>query len=85
MKKNILKVTLVAAIAMACGISFLNSQKSEALSDIALANVEALADFVMNPVDCLYRPSAECGVFNKLPVGSYGQIYPDYINKPSID
>ena len=29
---------------MACGISFLNSQKSEALSDIALANVEALAD-----------------------------------------
>ena len=43
MKKNILKVTLVAAIAMACGISFLNSQKSEALSDIALANVEALA------------------------------------------
>ena len=34
---------MVAAIAMACGISFLNSQKSEALSDIALANVEALA------------------------------------------
>ena len=44
MKKNILKVTLVAAIAMACGISFLNSQKSEALSDIALANVEAFAE-----------------------------------------
>ena len=35
---------MVATIAMACGISFLNSQKSEALSDIALANVEALAD-----------------------------------------
>ena len=44
MKKNILKVTLVAAIVMACGISFLNSQKSETLSDIALANVEAFAD-----------------------------------------
>ena len=44
MKKNILKVTLVVAIAIVCGTSFLNSQKSETLSDIALANVEALAD-----------------------------------------
>ena len=43
MKKNILKVTLVAAIAMACGTSFLNSQKTETLSDIALANLEAFA------------------------------------------
>jgi hypothetical protein len=52
MKKKILKVTLVVAIAMACGISFLNSQKSEALSDIALANVEALA--ALNPTEsCL--------------------------------
>lgn len=45
MKKNILKVTLVVAIAIVCGTSFLNSQKSETLSDIALANVEALADY----------------------------------------
>ena len=45
MKKNIFKITLVAAIAMVCGTTFLNSKKSEALSDIALANVEALADY----------------------------------------
>ena len=44
MKKNIFKITLVAAIAMVCGTCFLNSQKHEALSDIALANVEVLAD-----------------------------------------
>lgn len=44
MKKNILKVTLVAAIAMVCGTTFLNSKRTETLSDIALANVEALAD-----------------------------------------
>ena len=44
MKKNILKVALVAAIALVCGTSFLNSQKSATMSNIALANVEALAD-----------------------------------------
>lgn len=44
MKKNIIKATFLAAIAMVCGVSFLNTQKSETLSEVALANVEALAD-----------------------------------------
>ena len=43
MKKNILKVAFVAAIAMATGIQVFNAQKSEALSEVAMANVEALA------------------------------------------
>ena len=44
MKKNIMKVVFVAAIAMVSGINVFNAQKSEPLSDIALANVEALAE-----------------------------------------
>lgn len=44
MRKNIVKVAFVAAIVMVCGVCFMNSQKSEALSEVALANVEALAD-----------------------------------------
>ena len=44
MKKNILKVAFVAAIAMATGIQVFNVQKSEALSEVAMANVEALAN-----------------------------------------
>ena len=43
MKKNILKVTLVAAFALIAGFNVYNSQKSDVLSDLALANVEALA------------------------------------------
>lgn len=43
MRKNILKVAFVAAIAMATGIQVFNAQKSEALSEVAMANVEALA------------------------------------------
>ena len=44
MRKNILKIAFVAAIAMVSGINVFNAQKSNVLSDIALANVEALAE-----------------------------------------
>ena len=43
MKKNILKVAFVAAIALVSGINVFNSHKNVALSDVALANVEALS------------------------------------------
>ncbi len=43
MKKNILKVAFVVAIALVSGINMFNSHKTETLSDIVLANVEALA------------------------------------------
>ena len=44
MRKNILKIAFVAAIAMVSAINVFNAQKTEMLSDVALANVEALAD-----------------------------------------
>ena len=43
MKKNIMKVVFVAAIALVSGINVFNAHKSEVLSDVAMANVEALA------------------------------------------
>ena len=43
MKKNIRAVMMVAAIALIAGINIFNSQRAVAMSDIALANVEALA------------------------------------------
>lgn len=43
MKKNILKVTLVTAFALIAGYNVYHSQKQDAISDLALANVEALA------------------------------------------
>ena len=44
MRKKFIRATFVAAIAMVCGINVFNAQKSETLSDVALANVEALAE-----------------------------------------
>ena len=49
MKKNILKATVVAAFALVAGFNVYNAQKSDVMSDLALANVEALADDDENP------------------------------------
>ena len=44
MKTKFIKVTFVAAIAMIGAINVFNANKTETLSNIALANVEALAE-----------------------------------------
>ena len=44
MNKKFIKVALVAAIAMVGGVNVFNAQKVNTLSDVALGNVEALAD-----------------------------------------
>ena len=43
MNKRKLNVAILATIAMIAGINVFNAQKSEMLSDVVLANVEALA------------------------------------------
>ena len=43
MKCKLFKIVFVVAIAMMASINVFNAQKSEQLSDVALANVEALA------------------------------------------
>ena len=44
MKKNIIKVALVAVVGLIAGINVFKAQKAEVLSDVAMANVEALAN-----------------------------------------
>ena len=43
MRRNFLKMAFVAVIVTVIGTYVFNAQKSEGLSDVALANVEALA------------------------------------------
>lgn len=66
MKKNIVKVALVAAISMVCVTGFLNSQKSETLSEVALANVEALAAVVPEGCEahCYSCEGWMCGIIS---------------------
>ncbi len=44
MKKNILKVALVAAVVATVGYGVYENQKQETMPDVMLANVEALAN-----------------------------------------
>ena len=64
MKKNILKATLVAAFGLIAGFNVYNSQKSDVMSDLALANVEALAtgedDWSYRLFPCAHKPWNEC-------------------------
>ena len=65
MKNNILKATIVAAFALIAGMNVYNAQKSDVMSDWALANVEALASGEgSGGFDCCDTCSgAYCGYF----------------------
>lgn len=54
MKKKILKMTVVAAMALVSGYSVYNAQKTSAMSDLAMENVEALAggEVIIGPWYC---------------------------------
>lgn len=68
MKKNIIKATLVAAFTLFAGYNVYSSQKSDIMSDLALANIEALAGNESGGgVDCcdskITCTGAYCGYF----------------------
>ena len=62
MKKDILKAALVVVFALIAGFNVYNAQKSGAMSDLALANVEALASGESSGGGCHYRITYQCGI-----------------------
>ena len=67
MKKNLIKFAFVAVVAMIAGVNVLNSQKTDVLSDIAMANVEALANNENSRCaesDCKRVNSGTCYYYN---------------------
>lgn len=76
MNKKYVKVTLVAVVALIGGINVFNAQKSDSLSDIALANVEALAEEEWYDGNCwwekLYTDCTPEGRIIGCPCGSKG-------------
>ncbi|MBR4924045.1 MAG: hypothetical protein IKY99_10600 [Bacteroidaceae bacterium] len=51
MKKNFIKLMLVAMVVVASGVNIYNSQKESGMSDVVLANIDALADHEWDPVN----------------------------------
>lgn len=69
--KNILKATMIAAFAAIASYGIYTNQKVDTMSDIMLANLEALADDEIKPGDPCYsnakydadKPKAvKCGI-----------------------
>lgn len=58
---KVLKMTFAIAIAMVAGINVYNRQKTEVLSDVVMANVEALAENETSKGEC----PKEGGMANK--------------------
>ena len=77
MKSNFMKVAFAIAVVMLGGTNVYNAHKCETLSDVALANVEALAEEEKHDVDCS-KEGGECVV--KLPKNS--QLIITGIQKP---
>ena len=71
MKSKMIKIAFVAAIVLVVGINVFNAQKPEALSDVAMENVEALAGDENGYVDlpCVYLKDEYCTYTAKLKDG----------------
>jgi len=59
--KEIMQIAFVAAFAAIAGYGIYTNQKAEAMSDLMLANVEALASGE-DQVTCVYDPGDTCRV-----------------------
>ena len=81
MKKNLIKMMLAAVVVVASGVNIYNSQKENGMSDVVLANVDALAEIEINSEICRYALGMECYELITTPSGSNYQVWSDQINK----
>ena len=76
-----LKVAVIAMVAAISGMNIYSSQMEGGMSDVLLANVDALAEIEINSDICRYSPGHECVELIITPSGSYHQTWYDQINK----
>lgn len=76
MQKKVFIIMFVAIIAV---YNMYDMQKDESLSALALANVEALADYEINDDDCESEPDKTCSFVVITPSGGYSETYYDQV------
>lgn len=76
-----LKVAVIAMVTAISGMNIYNSQMEDGMSDVLLANVDALEEIEINSDICRYSPGHECVELITTPSGSYHQTWYDQINK----
>lgn len=78
--KKFMKIAFVAVFVAVAGYGVYASQKSDVMSDLALANVEALAQSEgSGSSGCRYRMASRCGVVDSsMPWRPVMTIYEDH-------
>ena len=78
---KVLKMAVLAMVVAVSGMNIYNSQKEGEMSDVLLANVDALAEIEINSEICRYALGMECYELITTPSGSNYQVWSDQINK----
>ena len=82
MGKKIFATLIVAVVATFAGYNIYQSQKTEKIvSDLVIANVEALAGSEINDEDCVSASNRYCSVLIVTPNGNYLETYFDQKTK----
>lgn len=76
-----LKVAVIAMVAAISGMNIYNSQMEGGMSDVLLANVDALAEIEINSDICRLAVGMNCYELITTPSGSSYQVWNDQINK----
>ena len=77
MKLKILQIVFAAALAMVSGVTAYQAQDKEVMSDLALANVEALARGEGNFGICISARNQTCQYYVVTPGGNHVETYFD--------
>ena len=78
---KVLKMTVLAMVVAVSGMNIYNSQKEGEMSDVLLANVDALAEIEINSDICRLAVGMNCYELITTPSGSSYQVWNDQINK----
>ena len=82
MSKKIFAALIVAVVATFAGYNIYQSQRVESImSDLTMANVEALAGSEINDEDCVRASNRYCSVLIVTPNGNYLETYFDQKTK----
>ena len=76
-----LKVAVIAMVTAISGMNIYNSQMEDGMSDVLLANVDALAEIEINSDICRLAVGMNCYELITTPSGSSYQVWNDQINK----
>ena len=81
MKKIILSVALIATAAIA-GWNYQQNKQSVELSDLAMENIEALADNENSDVNCTSSTNDWCSFVVSTPSGNWIETHPNATERP---